>query len=51
MAKKTVATLKKEGGLKYAKVIRAVKSPKTGAYSFREEIVPEPQAKEILAKK
>lgn len=51
MAKKTVATLKKEGGLKYAKVIRAVRSPKTGAYSFREEIVPETQVKEVLSKK
>ncbi len=51
MAKKTVATLKKEGGVKYVKVIRAVKSPKTGAYSFREEIVPETAVKETLAKK
>lgn len=51
MAKKTVATLKKEGGLKYVKVVRAIKSPKTGAYSFREEIVPETEVKEVLAKK
>jgi hypothetical protein len=39
MAKKVVATLKKEGGVKYAKVIKAVKSPQTGAYTFKEEIV------------
>ena len=39
MAKKVVATLKKEGGVKYAKVIRAIKSPKTGAYTFKEEII------------
>jgi Domain of unknown function (DUF4295) len=39
MAKKVVATLKKEGGIKYTKVIKAVKSPKTGAYTFKEEIV------------
>lgn len=39
MAKKVVATLKKEGGVKYAKVIKAVKNPATGAYTFREEIV------------
>lgn len=39
MAKKVVATLKKEGGKAYAKVIRAVKSPKTGSYTFKEEIV------------
>ena len=47
MAKKVVATLKKEGGVKYAKVIRAIRSEKTGAYSFRQEIVPEDQVKEI----
>jgi hypothetical protein len=41
MAKKVVATLKdKTAGKAYAKVIRAVKSPKTGAYTFKEEIVP-----------
>ena len=40
MAKKVVATLKKEGGKAFAKVIKAVKSPKTGAYTFKEEIVP-----------
>ncbi len=39
MAKKVVATLKKEGGVKYAKIIKAVKNPSTGAYTFREEIV------------
>jgi hypothetical protein len=40
MAKKVVATLKKEGGKSFAKVIKAVRSPKTGAYTFKEEIVP-----------
>jgi Domain of unknown function (DUF4295) len=39
MAKKVVATLKKADQKGYAKVIKAVKSPKTGAYSFKEEIV------------
>jgi hypothetical protein len=39
MAKKVVATLKKEGGLKYAKIIKAVKNPTTGAYTFKEEII------------
>lgn len=39
MAKKVVATLKKEGGKSFAKVIKAVKSPKTGAYTFKEEMV------------
>jgi hypothetical protein len=51
MAKKVVATLKKEGGAKYAKVIRAVKSPKTGAYTFKEEIMLEEDAKKALSGK
>jgi hypothetical protein len=50
MAKKVVATLKKAGGVKYAKVIRDVKSDKTGAYTFKEEMVIEERVKEILAK-
>lgn len=48
MAKKVVATLKKQGGVEYVKVIKAFKSPKTGAYSFKEEIVTGDRAKEIL---
>ncbi|GAB4344349.1 MAG: hypothetical protein OHK0038_24550 [Flammeovirgaceae bacterium] len=51
MAKKVVATLKKEDGVKYAKVIRSIKSPKTGAYIFKEEIVKEAEVKDVLAKK
>jgi len=39
MAKKTVATLQTGGGKNHTKVIKMVKSSKTGAYSFREEIV------------
>jgi hypothetical protein len=50
MAKKVVATLKKAGGVKYAKVIKAVKSDKTGAYTFKEEMVIEDRVKEILSK-
>ena len=50
MAKKVVATLKKEGGKNFAKVIKAVKSPKTGAYTFREEMVSVDQVKEVLAR-
>lgn len=50
MAKKVVATLKKEGGVSYAKVIRAVKSDKTGAYTFREEMVPSTLVQETLKK-
>ena len=51
MAKKVVASLKKTDGKNFAKVIRAVKSEKTGAYSFREEIVPMEAVKDALAKK
>lgn len=51
MAKKVVATLKKEGGQKWAKVIRTIRSEKTGAYTFREEIVPEQMVQEVLNRK
>ena len=51
MAKKVVATLKKEGCVKYAKVIKAVRSPKTGAYTFKEEMVTEDLVKTVLADK
>jgi hypothetical protein len=51
MAKKVVASLKKTDGKSYAKVIRAVKSEKTGSYTFREEIVASDLVKETLAKK
>ncbi len=50
MAKKVVASLQ-TAGKSYSKVIRTVRSEKTGAYSFREEIVPNDQVKAILAKK
>lgn len=50
MAKKVVATLQKAEGKNYAKVIRAVKSEKTGAYTFKEEIVTLDQVKDTLAK-
>ena len=39
MAKKVVASLQKGGGKQHTKVIKMVKSPKTGAYQFKEEIV------------
>lgn len=51
MAKKVVATLKKGEGKNFAKVIRAVRSEKTGSYTFKEEIVPVDLVKETLAKK
>ena len=40
MAKKTVASLQKGEGRTYSKVIKMEKSPKTGAYVFKEEMVP-----------
>ncbi len=51
MAKKTVATLRTSTGKDFAKVIRMVRSPKTGAYAFEEKIVPNDQVKDYLAKK
>ncbi len=49
MAKKVVAQLKKEGGRNFAKVIRAIKSEKTGAYSFKEEMVPLDQVQSLVS--
>jgi len=39
MAKKVVATLKTGEGKEYVKCIKMVRSPKTGAYIFKEAIV------------
>lgn len=49
MAKKVVASLQKGGGKNHTKVIKMVKSPKTGAYAFKEEIVLNDKVKEWLA--
>jgi len=51
MAKKVVATLKTGTGKDWAKIIKAVRSPKTGAYTFREEMVPVDKVQEALAAK
>jgi len=51
MAKKVIATMKAAGGKDFSKVIRMVKSPKTGAYTFKEEIIPNAQLKDYLAAK
>ena len=50
MAKKSVASLQKGEGKGHTKVIKMVKSPKSGAYTFREEIVPNEMAKEYFKK-
>jgi hypothetical protein len=39
MAKKAVASLQKGEGRGHSKVIKMIKSPKTGAYVFQEEMV------------
>ncbi|MCL2028413.1 MAG: DUF4295 domain-containing protein [Bacteroidales bacterium] len=52
MAKKAVATLRTTGaGKNFAKVVRVVKSPKTGAYTFKEDTVPSEDVKAYFAKK
>ena len=49
MAKKVVATLRK-GGKDRTKVIKMVKSPKSGAYTFKEEVVLNEEVKEWFNK-
>ena len=48
MAKKVVATLKTGTGRDWAKVIKAVRSPKSGAYTFKEEIIPTDSVKDYF---
>ncbi len=48
MAKKVVATLKTGQGKEYSKVVTMVKSPKTGAYSFKEAIVHNDHVKDAI---
>ena len=50
MAKKVVATLQKGGGKEHTKVIKMVKSEKSGAFTFKEEIVHNDKVKEWFAK-
>lgn len=50
MAKKAVATFKTGEGRTYSKVIRMVKSPKTGAYVFKEEMIPNEEVKDYFKK-
>jgi hypothetical protein len=50
MAKKTVATLQ-TASKRLSKVIKMVKSPKTGAYTFVESIMAPEMADEFLKKK
>ncbi|NQU34018.1 MAG: DUF4295 domain-containing protein [Bacteroidetes bacterium] len=50
MAKKVVASLQ-SSGKDFAKVIKMSRSAKSGAYSFKEEIIPTDQVKEYFDKK
>jgi len=50
MAKKVVATLQ-SSGKDFAKVIKMVKSSKSGAYTFKEDIIPTDQVKDYFGKK
>ncbi len=50
MAKKVVASLQ-SSGKDFAKVIKMSRSAKSGAYTFKEEIVPTDQVKEYFDKK
>ena len=49
MAKKVVASFQTSSGKDFTKVIRMIKSGKTGAYVFKENIVPNEGVKQFLA--
>jgi hypothetical protein len=51
MAKKTVASLQKGEGKTFTKVIKMIKSDKSGAYTFKEEMVPNEAVKDFFQKK
>jgi hypothetical protein len=51
MAKKVVATLKTGAGKSFSKCIKMVKSDKSGAYMFKEEIVHNDHVKDFFTKK
>ena len=50
MAKKAVASLQKGAGKGYAKVIKMVKSEKTGSYTFQENVIPNEMVKDYFKK-
>jgi hypothetical protein len=51
MAKKVVAALKTGAGRTFTKCIKMVKSDKSGAYLFKEEIVHNDHIKDFFTKK
>ncbi|MBO5719222.1 MAG: DUF4295 domain-containing protein [Bacteroidales bacterium] len=50
MAKKAVASMQTGEGRTSVKIIKMVKSPKTGAYAFNEEMVPNEKVNEYIKK-
>lgn len=50
MAKKVVATLQTGKGRTFSKVIKLVRSEKTGAYVFEERMVPNDKVNDYLKK-
>ena len=51
MARKVVATLKSASKKKLAKLIQSIRSPKTGAYTFKEKMVPLEEIPKLLSTK
>ena len=51
MAKKVVATLQTGAVRNFTKTIKMIKSPKTGAYIFKEEIINNENVSAYFAKK
>jgi len=51
MAKKVVATLQKGSSKNLTKVVKMVKSEKTGAYTYKEEIVSKDKVNDYFTKK
>ena len=51
MAKKVVATLMTGPGKSFTKCIKVVRSDKTGAYQFKEEVVHNDHVKDFFSKK
>jgi len=50
MAKKVVASLQKGGRKEHTKVIKMVKSEKSGSYGFKEEVIHNDKVKEWFDK-
>jgi hypothetical protein len=50
MAKKSVASVQTGAGKGHTKVIKKVKSSKSGSYTFREEMIPNDEVKDYFKK-